>query len=248
MNTFFAPTTGLDITIRRVINSATGITFVGAGAPSSSVDALSALALPVGRQSGDLLLLLVQNDNMNSASADNPSNTAYAGWTFVSRQPTTSSGVTSARITVYRAWSQDIVTGPEIADTEDHQSAVIVAYRGVNPTNPINAIAGGLQNTAATPVSLTGVTSTVNNCRILYLMTNNSDAVGTDWVSITTTTLTDFQYTHAQRFNQKWNAGGGGGLAVMDGLLTTAGASGSISGTQNSVNNYRWVTLALEPI
>lgn len=253
MKTFFAPQTALDI--GPVSSSAvpTAPQWIGHGtaANTATPNPITTLGLPTGRLPGDLLLLLVQNDNASSLGGDNPSDTAYAGWTLVGRQPTTSSGANSARITAYYAWSQDISSAPTIADTGDHQSAVICGYRGVNPDNPFNAIAAGLNNTAATAVSMNvGVTTTVDLCRVLYLLTNNSDAVGTDWFAgtVTNANLTDLHYTHADRFNQKWNVGTGGGLCVIDGIKTVAGATGTTSGTQNSTNAYRWLTVALEPI
>ena len=223
--------------------------WVGAGTAANGVVPLTTLTLPSERQGGDLLLLLVQCDNYDSSVTDNPADNAYAGWTLVGRQPTSSSGAHSSRITVYYAWSQDISSAPTIAHTGGHQSAVIVAYRGINPANPFNAIAAGLNNTAATAVSMNvGVTTDVDNCRVVYVLTNNSDAVGTDWVgSVSNANLTDLHFSHSDRFNQRWNAGYGGGIAVVDGALATAGASGTTSATQNSVNSYRWVVVALEP-
>lgn len=223
-------------------------TWVSAGTPASGTASLTTLGLPPGRSSGDLLLLLIQNDNASSSGGHNPADNAYPGWTIVGRQPTTSSGASSARITVYYAWSQDISVAPTIAHTGEHQSAVILAYRGVNPTNPFNAVGGGVQNSATSAVSMAGVTTSDGNCRVLYLLTNNSDAVGTDWVSVDSSpNLADVNFTHAARFNQKWNAGTGGGLAVIDGVLVAAGASGAVGGTQNTVNSYRWLVIALEP-
>lgn len=252
MSTFFAPNQGLSIRLQEALAAPSSPTWVGAGTPGNTAtpNPITTLGLPSGRQSGDLLLLLVQNDNADSSGGDNPADNAYSGWTLVGRQPTTSSGASSARITVYRAWSQDISSAPTIADTGNHQSAVIVAYRGVNTSNPINATAAGLNNTAASSVVMNvGVTTTVDNCRVLYLLTNNSDSVGTDWVTFDTYSgLTDVRFSNSERFNQKWNAGSGGGLAVVDGLRSSAGATGTVSGTQNTVNTYRWVVIALEPL
>lgn len=210
------------------------------------MDPITTLTLPSG--DGEILFLIVQNDNQDSAGGDNPSDTAFPGWLILGRQPTTSSGTSSARVTVYWAWVPDISAAPTIPDTTNHQSASIVSYRGVNPANPFNVISGGLQATAASGVTMGGVTTTVNNCRVVYFLVNNSDSVGTDWLTVDTPgNLTDVHYTHAERLNQKWNAGSGGGIAVIDGLLATAGASGSIVATQNSVNTYRWLVIALEP-
>jgi len=149
------------------------------------------------------------------------------------------------RLTVFWARAtSNAMAAPVINDPGDHLYAQIITYRGaVTVGNPWNVTATGNKTTAGNTVSLTGVTTTLPNSRVLQIVTRSNDAAGAAFSGQANANLAGI----AERSDGGTDAGNGGGFAAWDGVRTAAGATGNTSANINAsvVNAFR--TLALPP-
>lgn len=207
--------------------------------------------LPADREGNDVLLLFVESDNINWLTGQPIVPAAPSLWTAVpsaftpaGAMPTTSGGATNGpRITIFWARSSDISGAPTITDTGDHTHAVIAAYKDCKTGSPFNTDATGNIATASTTCTLsTGITTTVNNCLIVIGLVTDRDGTGATFSSPTNANLTSL----TERYDDCWTDGDGGGLGVFDGLMATAGATGTTTVTQGASNSYRWINVALQ--
>lgn len=210
--------------------------FQAAGAASGGAGAVTP-AWPTHEVS-DVGLLICE-----SAGAETPA--APAGWTAVTNGiQATGDATTGTTLSVFwaRATSAAMAT-PTVADVGNHLFCQILTYRGVVTSgNPWDVTAGGVKSTASTAFSATGVTTTTNNTLIVQAVSRENDAGGAGFSAQANGNLTAL----AERADGGTSFGNGGGIAVTDGVLATAGATGTTTGTvTNSVNAF--VTIALLP-
>jgi hypothetical protein len=134
---------------------------------------------------------------------------------------------------------------PTVADPGNHVVAQILTYRGAITTgNPWDVTSGGVKPAASTAVAATGVTTTVDDTLIVVAGSQDDDdskAAFSAWTNTNLTSLTEQVDTASNT-----GGGNGGGFAVSDGLMTTAGATGDTTATvRSSVNAF--LTIALKP-
>lgn len=200
-------------------------TVVNVGAVAASFKTITP-GMPASVLAGDVLLLFVQN------AADG--NTTLSGGTEIWTQ-CTNSPVTQGANRLHVFWaraSQDSPTSPTTNDVGDHQMGRIIAFRGVGggmgtpwTDNPV----ASNDATSDTSGDIIGMTTTVNNCMMVYACAGNTpDSDGTanfsSWTNANLANVTEqIDNTTAQ--------GGGGALGVATGELATAGASGTMSVT-----------------
>lgn len=216
------------------------VAFVNIGTKASGTGNITP-TIPNGVQAGDLMLLYVENLGSESAPS------TPSGWTYLNDTWFTTGDNT--RMWVAYRWWQSGDSNPQITDTGDHQIANIIAYRGVNSTNPFNVNTYG----AATNITwnygnlTTGVSSTVDNCLFVCFSahtkdSNTSPITGWGMDGCTSVTGRDYQST---------NSGSGGGWLVHEGVKATAGSCGNVTvlvgGDQRTDLDVPWVLIALRP-
>ena len=187
---------------------------------------------------GDVALLFVE-----SAGGQAVSLSTAAGFAAVPNSPqATGAAAAGTRVTVFWARATSAtMAAPTVADPGDHVYAQIITYRGViNTGNPWDVTGGGVK--AVDTITVTGVTTTVPNTRIVQAATRDADSTAASFAAQTNPTLTGL----TERSDAGTTQGNGGGIAIWDGVMAAAGATGNTTATVvNSVNGF--VTLALSP-
>lgn len=216
-------------------------TFVAAGTTKSDTLPLATVNWPAGHQSGDLGVLVIQT------SAEAPGNNPPAGWTEVAASPksigtgATAGSVRLSVFTKYAASSSE--PSVDIGDSGDHQIAVILVYRGVDPTTPFNATSGGTA-ASGTAVSVPTLTTTVADCLVLILIANAVDSA----TAPLTTGITNANLASiTNRKTPQSAVGTGGGVWVGDGGRAVAGAIGATTATLSVASQQALMHLALQP-
>lgn len=199
--------------------TATGLTIVGAK-PSGTVD-------------GDLLIAFIGTvATGGSASVVTPP----AGWTQISTEQTgPGTGGFWGYIAAYKkiAASEGSNYTFAISKTADGTRHLIIArYTGANGT--VNQVSNRTDNPASTTRTADSVTTTVNNCMLLYL--------GWDWLDANATE------TPPTGMTERYDAGNQQ-LYWADELQNTAGSTGTRSNTcqSNSGSPRGAYLVALEP-
>ena len=216
------------------------IQYVAAGTFTSGAAALSVPA-PAGILAGDLLLLVCESANQAI--------TAPTGYTEIGAQASQATGTAAAAGGVRLAVFYKFTTGTEanitVADSGDHTTARIHAFRNVNYTNPFNATASGIGTPANTAVTMPAVTTTVPNAMIVLCLANDRDIASTNnfaanAVNANLTTITE-------RTDQTVTTGAGGGIALWTAFKTTVGSTGTTTATNGAAVTYGYLTIALRP-
>lgn len=214
-------------------------THVGKGTFTSGTGALS-VPPPGSLAADDLLLLVVESANEAIATP--------TGYTQVANSPQ-STGTGAAAGGVRLAVFYKVTTGSEsnvtVADTGNHTTAQIHAFRGVDPTTPIHQTAGAVDAAATTALSAPAVTTTLTNCLIVNAIGLDKDAADSDTLSsVANAALSDVTEQH----DQTVASGVGGGIAVITGGKATAGSTGNTTATGDSSTTHAYITIALAPV
>jgi MSHA biogenesis protein MshQ len=209
-------------------------TFQAAGTAVNGTGAVT----PVwpAHQIDDIALLIVESDAAQAVTLSTP-----AGFTAVTNSPQTT-GATGSRITVFWARANSsAMASPTVADPGDHVYAQIITYRGViNTGNPWDVTSGGNKATASTTVTVTGVTTTVADTLIVQIASRDLDSTAAAFSGQTNGNLTSI----TERVDAGTTSGNGGGFAVWDGTMATAGATGNTTATvTSSVNSFMTIAL-----
>jgi MSHA biogenesis protein MshQ len=214
-------------------------TFQAAGAAVSGTGAVNP-AWPGGTAIDDIALLFIESTGGQPATLSTP-----AGFVAVANSPqATGTGTNGTQITVYwaRATSTTMPT-PRVADPGDHVYAQIITYRGViNTGDPWDVTGGGVKAAASTSVTVSGVTTTVPDTLIVQAVARDNDSAAAAFSAETNANLTGI----AERSDAGTTSGNGGGFAIWDGVMATAGATGNTTATVTSSINA-FLTIALKP-
>jgi len=219
-------------------------TYVGAGTPASGAGTVSP-TLPSGLQTDDVLLLFVETANQ----AVSVSNQNGGTWTEVTSSPQGANGgslATSTRLTVFWSRYNGVQGDPTLSDPGNHQTGVILAFRGAITTgDPWDVTSGGVEATADTSGSIPGATTTVANTLVVIAMaTSLPDANGSTnfsaWANSNLASVTE-------RFDVTSIAGNGGGLGIATGEKTAAGSYGATTNTVGASATKGMMTIALRP-
>lgn len=214
--------------------------YVGKGTFASGTAGITP-GLPTGWAEGDLFILQIESANQTIATP--------SGWTQVANSPQSTGTAAAAggvRLAVFYRWATASESAPSIADSGDHTTALISAYRGVDPTAPINASAGGVDSSATTSISTPSVTTTVANCLVLHLLGLDKDAADSDTITGTWTNANLASIT--ERHDQTVTSGAGGGVALVTAIKASAGSVGATTNTADSSTTHAYITLALAPV
>jgi hypothetical protein len=194
--------------------------------------------LPSLFKGGDFHLLVVHTSNQAYATP--------SGWTPVPDSPQTigTAGAAGAiGLYAFYRFAKGNDTSLAITDSGDHQLTNIYSFRGVDPQDPFDTSSGGTTS-SSTALSATGLTTTVDNTRVVVIAASAIDSgqPGLDGL-LANSDLTGFiNHTPAQT-----NVGTGGSFAVASGIRETTGAVGNTTGTFREATNQAFLTLALNP-
>lgn len=208
---------------------AVGTQTVGTGAGSLSG------SMPT-HATDDILLLVIETGAEAIANVT-------AGWAEVTNSPQVVAVGADSRLTVYwkRATSAS-ETAPTFDDPGDHWLARVISIQGCRTgESPFDATSGGTKTSASTSSSITGVTTSTNDCLILYLAATGTDT-GTDQYSA----WANASLTSVGEVTDGWTAtGNGGGFAIGSGVLATAGATGAMTATIATSSTEAFLCLAM---
>jgi hypothetical protein len=178
----------------------------------------------------------------------NQSITTPSGWTEVSASPQgtgTAAAAGGVRLGVFWKITSGTESNRSVVDSGDHNTGVMLAFRGVDTNTPIDAAAGSVQASAATSWTLPAVTTTTADTMIVLAIGNDRDINSTANVDgYTNPALTNI----TERVDQTTSIGFGGGIAVVTAELASAGSSGTTSCTNAASNTAAFVTVALRPL
>jgi predicted CxxxxCH...CXXCH cytochrome family protein len=191
---------------------------------------------------GDVALLFVETANQAVTLS------TAAGFTAVSNSPQSTgtaaaAGGTSLTVFWARATSTSM-TNPVVADSGDHQVAVILTFRGVTSAgNPWDVTAGSVKASASTTTTFPAVTTTTaGDLIVLAAAVDRSAASTNNWSAFTNANLSGL----TERFDETITSGAGGGLGIATGVKATAGSTGTTTGTLTSSITTQ-MTIALKP-
>jgi hypothetical protein len=197
-------------------------------------------------QSGDVALLLIETANQ----AATPMLSTPAGFVEVTNSPQgtgTAGGTAATRLAVY--WKRATTSAeasPRVADSGDHQVAIIITFRGVIASgNPWDVTAGNVAATASTSVLIPGATTTVANTLVVAIVCNGTDTSTAQTSGWTNANLVPTSLT--ERADGGSFAGNGGGFGVATGVKETAGAYGATTATLATSSVQGRMSIALKP-
>lgn len=214
-------------------------TVVGVGTVSASTGDATP-GLPSGWAANDIHLMVVEQSPVNNFGA------APSGWVLVTNcQQKPGSLATDGNIQVF--WRRAVAGDPDPAtmvDTINHTSARIIGVRGcVTTGNPWDVTNGGTE-AAGLNVTITGNTTTVNDCLIVIFGGTGIDQDSTiEWSLFVNTDLANL----TERMDNYNSQGNGGGFACATGQKATAGAYGNTTAAIVNSDTKAWCTIALKP-
>jgi hypothetical protein len=217
-------------------------TFVAAGAFTSSVGAITP-ALPAGIVADDILLLFLET-HQETATVPTPNG---GTWTETASSPQGSGTVganSSARITVFWSRYNGTQGNPTTNDPGNHISGRILAFRGVRTTGDPWNTSSGSAGVASPTATITGGTTTVNDCLIVMGIATEDDGDVWSGANFANASLAN----RTVRTDDTHTAGDQGHLTTWTGELATAATYNSTTRDLSpSGQRYGGLTLALEP-
>lgn len=194
--------------------------------------------LPASYASGDIFLLMVETANQ-AVSA--PS--GYAAVTNSPQGTGTAGAAGGVRLSVFWKRATGSEVAPTVADTGDHQSAMILCLRGCATSgDPWEASAGDVEASASATITFPAVTTLGTDRLIVQMAANDADLSGPQ-VSAWANSTMQFLCEVADNFS---GSNTGGGLAAGVGGMNTAGSTGSSTATGPNATQGR-ITLAFPP-
>jgi hypothetical protein len=213
------------------------------GAVSSAAGASISPAMPAGVLQNDILLLFIESSIANGAVTGGTET-----WVQVADSPqSVGSGTSLARISVYWARaSQDTPTSPTVAAPTNHQQGCIGAFIGCETSgDPWNVTSGGTEAGPDTSISVTGDTTTVDDCLVVITCATSLPDTDTtvEFGAMTNADLASL----TERSDSTNNDGNGGGLFVGTGTKASAGSYTATTFTAVTSAAHAFMTIALKP-
>ena len=217
-----------------------GVRFAGTNGPAG--------VLPGGLAVDDLLIWTMETEGEDTNAEALPDSWTGIDGSGGSVASATDSAVDRTRLTIgYIFYSG---TPPDLTSTDpgDHHVGVITAWRGVDTTTPIHGQQSSSDSTNDTAMSVTGLTTTLDDCLIVQVEANGDDnAVGgcVGWSSVANANLAAPTVRHAGCAGT--SSGSDGSVGVWFGGLATQGATGTLTGTIGASEESASWTIALAP-
>jgi RHS repeat-associated protein len=205
------------------------ITRVGtASAGDAGTGATLTLTLPNGTAANDQILLAVTLPGSQSIKS------TPSGYTAVGTY-SSGTGAANVKLALYRRTAAAGDSSVTITFSKTFaKSASLVVYRGVNPTNPIDANSNGT-TVSGTSVAVPSITTTKANDQLVLAAGAESASAGS-WTAPTGMTT---------RVNQAGGPTTTG--AIADQVLASAGATGSRTATFSITGSLAAALIALQP-
>ncbi len=122
----------------------------------------------------------------------------------------------------YRFATSNAEGAVTIAGTVNHKWGTIITYRGVSMDTPFHGMTTAFWGPAQTTISMPGITTLLNDCKIFNVLAWSNDDAGPLGSNQTNGALTNI--------NERYDAGtvtaGGGGLNIWDADFSTNGTFG----------------------
>ena len=193
--------------------------------------------LPAGIADGDVLLLTIEGEG-EDLNADNPPAggvwVAIDGGTGSVASATDGAGDRTRNTTYYCVYDSAAPPATLVPDAGNHTAVVITAWRGCDTTTPIHKYQSSSNATNDLSVSVTGVTTTEDNCMIVAITAagdNNaalnypgSQAMYSNWANANLASITEAVDVNGQE-GSDWAIG------IAYGVLASAGVSGATTVT-----------------
>src|SRR3990167_3935571 len=199
--------------------------------------------LPAGMVANDIVILVAATESTGTATLSAAG--SVTTWTAITGSPVAVTG--GKKLYVWWGRWASGTTGPTITATTNMIIAATAAWSGCDTTaSVINNQANGNETTADTTLSfVTGISTTVNNCMVLLISTDDIDSNTAQHSSQANSNLGSV----AERLDVNTNAGSpGGGFQIAEGTLATAGAIGTWTTTLANNSAKAYLTLALAPL
>lgn len=196
---------------------------------------------PTGTTAGDLAIMVVECAGTQSVTVSE--------WTEVASSPQTTGDIatgTSLQV-FYRTVSDPSTDNRTTSDSGNHQLTRIIGITAGtwNTSNPINATGGGVDSSATTSVSISGVTTTVDECLLVYAVS------GSDPDLTTTTEFSSWANASLEsadeQIDNSGTSGNGGAIGAATGVKATSGASGTMTVTAATSAVRGKICVAIEP-
>jgi Calcineurin-like phosphoesterase len=204
----------------------TGITFIAAGSAAAADTRTLVLPKPAGTAPGNLLLAEL-------SVRGKPTVTAPAGWTLL-RSDVDGCCTTKQSIYWKFAGGNEPTSYSFVFSAAKSAAGGVLAYAGVNATNPIDAHAGRV-NPASTSITAPSLTTSASGAMLVFFA--GARPVAT--------------FTPPAAMQERWDRAAGGGFPVSseaaDELLTSAGATGTRVARATSSNTSIGQLVALRP-
>jgi len=192
-------------------------------------------------ETGDIALLFIESTGGEVANLGTAN-----GFVPVTNSPVfTGAGTAGTRLTVYWARAtSNAMASPIVTDPGDHVYARILTYRRVigtgDPwgTDPV----GGVKATASTSVTVTGLTTSVDNALVIQAVARDNDNAAAAFSAQNNANLTGI----TERSDAGTNSNNGGGIGIWEGLNATADAIGNSTATVTSSINA-FLSIELRP-
>jgi hypothetical protein len=199
---------------------------------------------PAGTQAGDILLLLIGLESVLNAANLTAIQTT-AGFTQLAGSPV-ATGSGGGQTRMYAFWKRATSSSPTMptwANFSDYQVAICLGIRGCPTTgNPWDVFAWGSDPTNDILLAYTGVTTTEDDCRVIYA----GNTLGIAPATLTGTNCANFDPVWKLNVN---SSGKDGGLTVYSGTLHSDGPSGTATGdTGGTFCADTWLTMAFKPL
>lgn len=197
---------------------------------------------PVGvYQAYDLGVLLVETSNETV--------TAPSGWSEIVNSPQGFGifGVdtTATRLTGYWKYATSTTEADVVvADTGDHQMGNMLVFRGTDPTYPFDTTAGDFTLVSSTAVNVPAVSTTTDNCLVVFAATEGVDNSVTRFNPWSPNAVMS---NFTGLINIATAVAAGGGMSVAAGGLASAGTSSAATTTLITTSLQGRLTFALRP-
>jgi hypothetical protein len=202
---------------------------------------------PLGVRQDDFLLLCV------SCGGESTVTTVPSGWTEIDAGRTdiaTTAGVKLRVFYKFHDTAYDSYNGVgsaitvSVADHGDHTFGVMLAWRNVNTTTPLDVTSLWTSSSSAvTTMSFPELTTVTADCLYIGVGATPEDTTNSTHETITAAGLT----STAERFDDGTTNGHGSALYVMQGNKTSAGATGTPSVAKTTSTTYVCRAIALRP-
>lgn len=209
--------------------ASSGITYIGNAGENVSTGAQT-ITYNASSAAGDFLMLFVESDNADTAVTP-------AGWTILINRTAAS----ECRATLYYKFKGTDTT-VFLSDFGDHTEASVLTFRGVNPSAINNHLSA--EEATANACNIAGVTTTVDNCFVMYAVYHSieSDTNGqlSGWTNAAISSSSEL-------IDICTSVGWDGGFAVWGGYLLHAGASGTTTANISDITDRINLCVALTP-